>query len=181
MKLHSASMFTLAAALSWAACAAPRAVPRNVPNQAPVQYAYDPTQPTDGNFDYGQYGAREKSFEWRTLNLVFENQVFSDGGSVVFVIDMKVRNQGTKPFIWEDYVIFMGLPLDSGEFDYRLLFTQAKVTQIKPKETVVMRYVSRIPGISLPERFVVVVQSLFGGRDAGFAFAGHPVAAAPSK
>ncbi len=51
-----------------------------------------------------------------------------------------------------------------------MLFTQSDIKQIGPNQPVRFRYYTRLPGMGLPDRLVLVSQSFFGGRDAGFPF-----------
>lgn len=163
----------LAAGLVGAGCATDRAQNRGTPSAvspSTQSFAFAPTQPTDGAFEYAQVRPNGV-FDWRTLSVRFHNKTYMDGNALAFVIDMDVANGAKRSFPWEDYAIYLGLPDARGDWDYRLLFTRSKITKINGNGKLALRYYTQFPGMSVPDRYVIVVQSMFGGRDAGFSFA----------
>lgn len=150
-----------------AACSAPRAVPNTeVPATA---YAYAATSAADGAFAYAQHSGRNV-FEWKTLTLQFDPHTYHEGNAVVFMIDLDVKNSGARPFSWDEFSPYLAVPDEAGEWNYRLLFTQSKARALPPGATTRLRYYARLDGVAAPPRYVFVLQSMFGGLDAGFPF-----------
>jgi hypothetical protein len=165
----------LAVLLLAAACAGGRKAEKSgalasVHDSGKDRYAYAPTMATDGMFDYAQV-SRENLFDWKTLRLRFQNSAIDSSDGLVFVVDVNIANSGSKAFSWEDYTPFLGIQDEHGEWSYRMLFTQSAVRSIAAKKPVNIRYHTELRGAKVPDQYVVVLQSMFGGRDVGFAFA----------
>ncbi len=133
-------------------------------------YSYSATQSTDTNFDYAQV-SREELFDFKTLRMKFKNQVNEDNQGLVFVVDVNIANSGSKNFEWGDFTPYLGIKDEHGDWSYRMLFTQSAVRNIEPRKPVNIRYHAELRGERLPQQYVIVLQSMFGGRDVGFAFA----------
>lgn len=151
-----------------AACSSPRSRP-DLGIEASATYPYAATSAADGAFSYAQHGGKN-GFEWKTLTLDFNPRTYHEGTAVVFLIDIEVKNKGSKPFAWDDFSPYLAIPDEAGEWNYRLLFTQSKTRALGAGETKHLRYYTRLDGQAAPPRYVFVMQSLFGGLDAGFPF-----------
>lgn len=165
MKLQR--IFALLSVAAVTACAAPRSVP-----EADIEarsYPYAATSAADGAFSYAQLGDKN-TFEWKTLTLAFKPRTYHEGTAVVFLIDIEVENRGSKPFSWDDFSPYLAVPDEAGEWNYRLLFTQSKTRSLPPGKAAKLRYYARFDGQAAPPRYVFVMQSIFGGLDAGFPF-----------
>jgi hypothetical protein len=163
-----------------AACSASRTQsagvePYSVTASRATGYGFAPTTATGVDFSWAQLSSNG-SFDWRTLVLRFENKTFYEGNRLVFLIDVEVENQGTRSFPWGDYSLFVALPDAENNWNYRTLFTQSRLTAIEPKKTARLRYYTQIPGGSIPDNYVIALQSFFGGNDTGFPFALQAVA-----
>lgn len=133
-------------------------------------YSYAATVATGSDFEYAQV-SRDELFDFKTLRLKFANQVNESNEGLVFVVDINIANSGVKAFSWDDYTPFLGIRDAHGDWSYRMLFTQSPMKSIQPRKPVNIRYHTALRGAKLPEQYVVVLQSMFGGRDVGFAFA----------
>ena len=134
-------------------------------------YSYSATSPTDGSFEYAQV-SRDDLFDFKTLRLKFQTKVNEGNDGLVFVVDVNIANSGSRAFSWEDYTPFLGIQDQNGDWSYRMLFTQSSVRSIEPRKPVNIRYHAALRGARLPRQYVVVLQSMFGSKDVGFAFAG---------
>lgn len=152
---------------AFAACSAPRTIPAGEPESR--SYPYAATSAADGAFSYAQLGGKN-SFEWKTLTLDFNPRTYHEGNAVVFLIDIDVKNRGAKPFAWDELSPYLAVPDEAGEWNYRLLFTQSKTRALAPGASARLRYYTRLDGQAAPNKYVFVLQSLFGGLDAGFPF-----------
>lgn len=164
-------LFVLLAASLLAACGSSRAhVVTSAAESANAEvYAYDSTAVADSSFSYAQVSA-PNVFEWKTVTMRFEPQTVLEGDRLRFLFDVTVENSGTRSFSLEDYSAYVALPDGLGEWNYRLLFTQSKVGAVPPNASVKVRYYTQLYGMAPPQKLVFVMQSFFGGHDAGFAF-----------
>lgn len=161
-------IFALLGVAAFAACSAPQSVPdAELENRT---YPYAATSAADGAFSYAQLGDKD-TFEWKTLTLAFHPRTYHEGTAVVFLIDIEVQNRGAKPFAWDDFSPYLAIPDEAGEWSYRLLFTQSKTRSLQPGKAAKLRYYARLDGQAAPPKYVFVMQSMFGGLDAGFPFA----------
>lgn len=151
-----------------AACSAPAPKP-DLGIEGAAMYPYAATSAADGAFSYAQHGGTNV-FEWKTLTMAFNPRTYHEGTAVVFLIDIDVTNRGSKPFAWDDFSPYLAVPDEAGEWNYRLLFTQSKTRTVGAGETKRLRYYTRLDGQAAPPKYVFVMQSIFGGLDAGFPF-----------
>lgn len=136
-------------------------------------YGYDSTAPTDSAFSYAQNSA-PNVFEWKTVTMRFEPTTVFEGNRLKFFFDVTVENGGTRSFGLDDFSAYVALPDESGDWNYRMLFTQSKLGAVPPNARVKVRYFTQLYGMAPPDKMVFVMQSFFGGHDAGFAFMRRP-------
>jgi hypothetical protein len=164
-------LWLFVAALALLACSGPRArIPVSLGDTAGAEfYPYEATSASDSSFAYAQVSS-PNVFEWKAVTVRFEPQAVFEGNRLQVLFDVSVENAGTRPFALEDYSAYVALPDDNGDWNYRLLFTESKVAPVPARGKAKVRYYTQLYGMAPPDKFVFVMQSFFGGRDAGFAF-----------
>ncbi len=132
-------------------------------------YAYAPTTVTEARFQPVVLTSGG-SFEWRTLTLDIETRVLEEGNRLSLIFDVVMRNQGARAVRWDDYAAYAGLRDATGDWDYRLLFSNLPAPVIEPGKDARIRYHVHLPGRALPAEYALVLQNVLGGRDVAFPF-----------
>lgn len=165
------------------ACAANHPnVPRVSQPQRLRMYALAPTEIVSPHFEPAVVSGR--GFEWKTLTIRPQASVIEDGNQLVVVLDLDIENRGIKPFAWSDFWCYLAVPdeaagskaptasMNTGGvgWKYHLVFTRNQGIVLPPGQTYRFHYSAQLPLATTADRYVFILQSMFGGRDVGLGF-----------